>query len=51
MERIAKSVYVGECAGSCSVGRPHKRWIDNVKVWISGKQGKWSRVGMNGGGL
>ena len=29
--RIAKSVYVGEFAGSCSVGRPWKRWIDTVK--------------------
>ena len=29
--RIAKRVYVGECAGSCSVGRPRKRWIDNMK--------------------
>ena len=33
MERnkIAKRVYVGECAGSRSVGRPRKRWIDTVK--------------------
>ena len=33
MERdmIAKRVYVGECAGSCSLGRPRKRWIDAVK--------------------
>ena len=30
-ERIAKRVYVGECAGSHSVGRPRKRWIDTVK--------------------
>ena len=30
-ERIAKRVYVGECAGSHSVGRPQKRWIDTVK--------------------
>ena len=30
-DRIAKSVYVGECAGRCSVGRPSKRWIDTVK--------------------
>ena len=28
---IAERVYVGECAGSCSVDRPRKRWIDNVK--------------------
>ena len=31
MERIAKRVYVGECTGSYSVGRPRKRWIDTVK--------------------
>ena len=30
-DRIAKRVYVGECAGSRSVGRPRKRWIDIVK--------------------
>ena len=30
-DRIAKSVYVGECAGSHSVGRPWKKWIDTMK--------------------
>ena len=29
--RIAEKVYVGECAGSRSVSRPQKRWIDTVK--------------------
>ena len=29
--RIAKRVYVGECAGSRSVGRQQERWTDNVK--------------------
>ena len=29
--RIAKRVYVGECAGSRSVGRTRKRRIDAVK--------------------
>ena len=29
--RIAKRVYVGECAGSLSVSRPQMRWTDNVK--------------------
>ena len=29
-ERIAKRVYVGECAGSCSEGRSRKRGIDIV---------------------
>ena len=30
-DRIAKRVYVGECAGSRSMGSPRKRWIDTVK--------------------
>ena len=30
-DRNAKRVYVGECAGSHSVGRPQKRWITTVK--------------------
>ena len=30
-DRIAKRAYVGECAGSHSVGRPWNRWIDTVK--------------------
>ena len=56
-ERIAKRVYVGECAGSSSVGRPRKRWIDTAKeclrkeVWMSGKQGEWCKIRVNGGGL
>ena len=30
-DRIAKRVFVGVCAGSRSVGRPRKRWVDTVK--------------------
>ena len=30
-DRIVKGVYVGECAGSCSVDRLQKRWIDTMK--------------------
>ena len=30
-DRIAKRLYVGECAGSRSVGRLRKRWTDTVK--------------------
>ena len=30
-DKIAKRAYVGECAGSHSVGRPRKWWIDTVK--------------------
>ena len=29
-DRIAKRAYVGECAGSHSVGRTRKRWIDSM---------------------
>ena len=29
-DRTAKRVYVRECPGSHSVGRPRKRWIDIV---------------------
>ena len=44
-DRISKRIYVGECAGSHSVGRQWKRWIGTMKEclkkrgWISGKQG------------
>ena len=30
-DRIAKRVYIGECAGSRSVDRPRMKWIDMVK--------------------
>ena len=30
-DRIAKRVYVGECADNRSVGKQWKKWIDNVK--------------------
>ena len=30
INRIARKVYVRECAGSPSMGRPQKRWIDTV---------------------
>ena len=30
-DRIARRVYIGECAGSHSVDRLLKRWIDTVK--------------------
>ena len=32
-----KRVYIGECAGSCLVGKPRKRWIDNVKECLKKK--------------
>ena len=58
MDKIAKRVYVGECASIRSVGRPRKRWIHTVNeclkerfLDLSGKQGEWSRIVVNGGGL
>ena len=33
-DRIAKRIYLGECAYSCLVGRPRKRWIDTVKECV-----------------
>ena len=30
-DRIAKRVNVGECAGSRSVGKPRKKWIDTMR--------------------
>ena len=31
---ISNRVYIGEYAGSCSVGQPQKRWIDNMKNYL-----------------
>ena len=45
MERdmIAKRVYVGEFAGSCSMGMPQKRWADTVKECLKKKRfGYWA---------
>ena len=37
-DRIVKRVYVGECAGSCSVGRLWKRWINTMKECLKKKK-------------
>ena len=39
-DKIDKRVYVGECAISCSVGRPRNRWIDIVKECLKKKKKK-----------
>ena len=31
IDQISKRVYVGECVGSRSMGRPWNRWIDTMK--------------------
>ena len=33
-DRIAKRVYLEESAGSLSVGRPRKGWIDTMKEYL-----------------
>ena len=45
---IAKRVYVGECAGSRSVGTLRKRWIDNVKECF--KENRFRSQAENGAG-
>ena len=37
-DRIAKRIYVRECAGSHSVGRTWKMWIDTVKNCLKQKR-------------
>ena len=37
-DKIAKRVYVGECAGSRSLGRARKRWTDIVKECLKLKK-------------
>ena len=37
-DRIAKRIYVEECAGSHSVGRPRKKWIDTMKECLRKKR-------------
>ena len=37
-DRITKRVYVGVCAGSRSVGRPWRGWIDTVKDCLKKKK-------------
>ena len=43
-------VYVGKCAGSESVGRLRKRFIDTMN-FKEKRFGCHARIGVNGGGL
>ena len=42
-DRIAKRVYIRECAGSRSVGRLRKKWIDTVKECLKKRFGCQAR--------
>ena len=35
---LTKRFYVEECAGSCSVGRPRKIWVDTMKEYSKKKR-------------
>ena len=48
-DRISKRVYVGECAGSRSVGRTQKIWIYTVKECLK-KRGLDQASKENGAG-
>ena len=37
-DKIAKRVYVGDCAGSRLIDRLQKRWIDTVKDCLKKKR-------------
>ena len=52
-DKIAKTDYVGDCAGIRSVGRLWKRFIDTVKECLK-KRGldiSQARIGVNGRGF
>ena len=49
-DRITKRIYVGEFAGSHSVGRPRKTWIDTVKDCLRKKRFGFQAGKENGAG-
>ena len=49
-DRIAKEIYVGEWAGSRSVGSPWKRWIDTMKECLKKKKFGYQASKGNGPG-
>ena len=58
---IAKRLYVREFTASSSAGQPRKEELKRYReglfkkkereVWMSGKQGEWCMIGVNGRGL
>ena len=49
-KKIARRVYIVKCAGSHSVDW-YNEGLLNEEVWMSGKQGEWYMIGINGQGL
>ena len=56
-DKIARRVYVGECAGIHSMGSPRRRWIDTVKDCLKERAldvrqaRRWCLIGVYGRGL
>jgi hypothetical protein len=55
-ERSVHRVLVGKPNGKRPLGRPRRRWEDNIKmalrdVWGRGALWNWLRIGTNGGNL
>ena len=60
-DKIAKRVYIGECAGSHSACQPRKEEVDCYREGLLKKresergldikQGEWRMIGVNDGGL
>jgi hypothetical protein len=50
-ERGVHRVLVGKHEGKRPLGRPRRRWEDNIKMDIQEVGGSWFRIGMGGGHL
>jgi hypothetical protein len=48
-------ILVGKPEGKRPLGRPRRRWVDNIKIdlgeigWMVGTGSKWLRIGTSGG--
>jgi hypothetical protein len=54
-KRNAYRILVGKPEGKRPLGRPRRRWLDNIQVdlrgigWMVGTGSKWLRIGTSGG--
>jgi hypothetical protein len=50
--RNAYRILVGKPEGKRPLGRPRRRWVDNIKIDLGGMVGtgsNWLRIGTSGG--
>jgi hypothetical protein len=53
--KSAYKVLVGKCEGTIPLGRPKRRWVDNIKMdlreigWEGVDWMQWLRIGTSGG--